>query len=239
MPLGKTDPEAIPFNKLKGEFLVIEEKLDGTGVSIFFDHNYDPCINHRGSRATGAEFKTLYDWVDHHEDELFDLVGDRYFMFGEWMLHKHTIFYDKLPAYFLESDIYDKHNNIFLSTLGRFNLLFTFPFIESVPILASLKPSSLEQITGLVSNSLYHSDEWEDLLKSKCMEQSVSFGKTIKETDCSGLSEGLYIKHEDDDKIIGRYKYVRYEFVQNILDSGSHLRDRLPIHNVLSEHTNI
>lgn len=238
-PGGETDPEAIPFLKLKGEFLVIEEKLDGTGVGIFFDHNCDPAIIHRGSRATRPEFRLLYDWVEFHEDELFDLLdctsfGSKYVLFGEWMYHKHTIYYDQLPDFFLESDVYNTKNESFLSTARRQDLLKLTPFIKSVPILYSACPTSLNQITNLVGPSLYRSDQWEDTLKSICMQKSVSFETAIKETDCSNLSEGLYIKHEVNDTVLNRYKYVRYEFVQNILNSGTHLRDRVHIPNSLA-----
>ena len=59
--------------------------------------------------------------------------------------------------------------------------------------------------------------------------------KVISETDDSGLMEGLYIKHEDDFQVLHRYKYVRYDFLQKILNSGSHLMDRIPIYNSLEE----
>lgn len=57
--------------------------------------------------------------------------------------------------------------------------------------------------------------------------------KVLKETDQSELAEGLYIKHEDEHKVIGRYKYVRYEFVEGIINSGTYLIDREPIRNSL------
>lgn len=239
MPQGKTDPDAVPFLKLKGQFLVVEEKLDGAGVSIFFDHNCDPAIAHRGSRANGPEFRLLYNWVEHHEDELFDLLGDRYNLFGEWMYNKHSVYYDKLPCFFFESDIYDKEQNIFLSTSARYQLTDPFLFIEPVPVLDSFQPSKLQELVELIDKPLYQSDKWLDSLKYYCSNNKASLEKTIQETDQSGLAEGLYIKHEDQTKVLGRYKYVRYEFVQNILDSGTHLMDRLPIPNSLANLENI
>jgi hypothetical protein len=234
MPHGRSDPDAIPFNKLTGEFLVIEEKLDGAGASLFFDSELDLQIWHRGSSASGKEFKLLHNWGFNHYDELFDLLGDRYVMFGEWMYHKHNIFYDKLPVFFFESDVYDIENKIFLSTNARREFLNSVAFVSSVPVLAALKPTSLEQLTSLIGKSNYQSETWEDVLKTRCMQDSVSFDKVIKETDCSGLMEGLYIKHEDENQVLGRYKYVRHDFVQNILDSGTHLMDRIPIANSLA-----
>lgn len=240
MPQGKTDPDAIPFHKLKDQFLVIEEKLDGTGVGIFFDHNCDLAIIHRGSRATGPEFRLLYDWVNLHEDELFDLLdcndfGSRYILFGEWMYKKHTIYYDKLPDYFLESDIYDLQNEIFLSTTARDNLLAKNNFIKRVPVLASLKPSSLEQITSLIGKPRYQSDSWRKSMWDVCEKSGRGTNQAFKETDSSHLMEGLYIKHEDDNQVLNRYKYVRYEFVNLIINSGTHVQDRVLVKNQLME----
>jgi hypothetical protein len=112
LPAGKSDPEAVEFNKLLGQFLVVEEKVDGTGVSISLDKHLDLEIKHRGSLAIGREFKPLHEWASNHWEDLLFLLGERYVMFSEWMYCKHTIFYDNLPNYFLESDIYDKEKEI-------------------------------------------------------------------------------------------------------------------------------
>ena len=233
LPAGGTDPEAIEFNKLKDQFLVIEEKVDGTGVSISLDKHFDLEINHRGHPAVGKEFKTLYDWAEDYWEDLFCLLGERYILFGEWMHNKHTIFYDKLPHRFLESDIYDKERKIWLSTSARNQLLNGARFIKQVPVIAAFKPSALWQVTDLVGKTAFQSESWKDNIKTKCQMFGANVEKVMKETDQSGLMEGLYIKHEDDLQVVGRYKYVRYEFLQCILNSGSHLIDRLPVYNAL------
>ena len=45
--------------------------------------------------------------------------------------------------------------------------------------------------------------------------------------------EGLYIKDEDDERVIGRYKYVRPGFRQAIADAQSHWMSRPIIPNEL------
>jgi hypothetical protein len=231
MPKGQTDPDAVQFEKLRGEFLVVEEKVDGAGVSIFFDHNCDPRIFHRGSDVSGPEFRLLVDWVNHHEDELFDIIGDRYSLFGEWMYKKHTVYYDRLPDYFLESDIYDSKENIFLSTMARDTMLSGKSFIKRVPVIASLKPSSLEQLTCLVGKPKYQSDYWRKSMWDVCEKSGRDTTTAFEETDTSHLMEGLYIKHEDDKQVLNRYKYVRYEFVNLIINSGTHVKDRVLVKN--------
>lgn len=231
MPAGKTDPQAIEFNTLKGQFLVIEEKVDGAGVSIELDRHLNLEIKHRGSLANGKEFRELHKWAERHWEDLLFLLGERYTLFGEWMHNKHTIFYDNLPHYFLESDIYDQERKIWLSTSARNNLLKSSKFIKQVPVIAAMKPSALYQITNLVGKTKYQTDGWQKTLRSKCEMFGANPDQAFKETDQSGLMEGLYIKHEDDLQVLNRYKYVRYEFLQNILNSGTHLVDRLPIYN--------
>lgn len=235
MPVGKSDPEAVEFNKLNGQFLVIEEKVDGTGVSIALDSHWELQINHRGSPATGKEFKELHNWAENHWEDLLMLLGERYTLFGEWMYNKHTIFYDKLPHHFLESDIFDNERRVWLSTSARNNLLKGHPYIKQVPVIAAFKPSALWQITQLVGKTSYQSEKWQDTLRSKCAIMGANPEKIMKETDQTGLMEGLYIKHEDDLQVLDRYKYVRYEFLQSILNSGTHLIDRMPIYNSLVE----
>lgn len=219
------------FSKLAGEFLVVEEKLDGTGVSLFFDHNLSLRIAHRGSPAIGKEFTRLHTWADQHEDRLFNLLEDRYVLFGEWMLHKHAIFYDQLSDYFYESDIYDNESETFLSTAAR-NSLLAERGIRSVPVLAALKPTKLSQLTDLVRKSMYQSEHWREVLWNKAEKDGFELKPLLDQCDQSDLAEGLYIKHEDENHVLGRYKYVRRDFVENIINSGTHLRDRIPFHNI-------
>jgi hypothetical protein len=226
---GESDPDAVQFKTLDGKFLVIEEKLDGAGVSIFFDENLTIQVWHRGSQAEGNEYRPLYQWADINLDYLFSILGQRYILFGEWMLKKHTIYYDTLPEYFLESDIYDKESQLWLSSYKRADLLKD-NVIKSVPIIAMFKPSRLEQIISLIGPSKYRSIMWKENLKKAC-HRICSYDEVLSQTDCTNLMEGLYIKHEDDTQVFNRYKYIRYEFLQKILSSKSHILDRVLIRN--------
>ena len=60
-----------------------------------------------------------------------------------------------------------------------------------------------------------------------------------KQTELSDLSEGLYIKKEVGDQVIGRYKYVRADFHQAILDSEGHWHDRPILPNQLGDGVDI
>lgn len=228
---GQTDPDAVDFNKLREQFLVIEEKVDGSGVSIFFDGILESRIYHRGSVAVGSEYKPLYDWAKTHEYKLFDILEDRYILFGEWMLKKHTIYYDCLPDFFLESDVYDQKKEIWLSTEARKELFKYQDFIKHVPVISSGMPASLKEITDLVGKSKYQTDNWKKSLQNVCEKSGNDISIALQETDSSNLMEGLYIKHEDEGRVVNRYKYVRLDFVNKIINSGTHIKDRVLIRN--------
>ncbi len=52
--------------------------------------------------------------------------------------------------------------------------------------------------------------------------------------DCSLMPEGFYVKHEVDDFVVGRYKWIRHDFFRSIIESGSHWSQRVLIENELS-----
>lgn len=228
---GKSDPDAVKFNKLREQFLVIEEKVDGSGVSLFFDWELNLHIHHRGSEAVGPEYRLLHEWARQHESELYCILENRYILFGEWMFKKHTIYYDCLPDFFLESDIYDQKKDIWLSTAARKELLQEQDFIKQVPVIASGISISLSEITERVGKPKYQSDKWRQSMQSVCQKSGYDIDLAFAETDSSGLMEGLYLKHEDEGQVLNRYKYVRFEFVNKIINSGTHVKDRVLIHN--------
>lgn len=56
-----------------------------------------------------------------------------------------------------------------------------------------------------------------------------------QQTDSSDLAEGLYIKVEEEGRVIERYKFVRSGFLQAVADSGSHWMDRPILPNRLRD----
>lgn len=232
---GQVNPEAVEFAKLRREFLVVEEKVDGSSVSLHYDKGLK--IMHRGTEihGMGGEFGSLYTWAIRHLDDIYYTIEDRYVMFGEWMYHKHHIFYDRLPHYFLESDVYDQKTGLWLSTKAREELFRDKEFIRHVPVLDRGKFRNLKDLTGLVKRSQYQSEHWPSMLWKYCETCDIELDRVMHHTDKSGLAEGLYIKHEDDEKVLGRYKYVRYEFVEGIINPGVHWKDLPPVNNLMSQ----
>lgn len=242
---GDEDMQAVPFGALRGQHLVVEEKIDGANAGLrFVDGALQ--LQSRGHFLTGGprerHFALFKQWAHCHGARLRDALGSRYVMFGEWVYAKHTIFYDALPHYFLEFDVLDLKTNDFLDTPSRRKLLLGLPVV-SVPVLAAQRFSSLDALRSQLGRSLYKSPTWRDRLRQVAAEgESGRFGsvdRVIAETDGADEAEGLYIKHEEAGRVLGRYKFVRASFLTSVLDAGQHWLDRPIVQNRLREDVDI
>ncbi|HZS43587.1 MAG TPA: DNA ligase, partial [Blastocatellia bacterium] len=59
------------------------------------------------------------------------------------------------------------------------------------------------------------------------------------QTDPSDLMEGLYIKVEEQGRVVERYKFIRESFLTAVIDSETHWLDRPIIPNQLREGVDI
>ena len=67
---------------------------------------------------------------------IFEVLTDRYILFGEWCYAQHSVFYNYLPDWFLGFDLYDKQTCKFLSTKHR-DKAFRKMKISKVPFIAA------------------------------------------------------------------------------------------------------
>lgn len=233
---GDEDLDSIPFSAIANEYVVIEEKVDGANAAISFDNHGQLLLQSRGHYLTGGprerHFNLFKQWAHSHYASLWDILGDRYILYGEWLYAKHTVFYDRLPHYFLEYDLLDRTTGNFLSTATRRKLL-TGLAVVSVPVLLEGNLKSHKQLVGLMQQSHFISDAHIDRLRELCIEQSLDADLAVRQTNQSALMEGLYIKVETPELTIARYKYVRADFLTTILQSETHWLNRPIIPNQL------
>ena len=234
---GDEDLSQIPFSDIKEKYLVIEEKIDGANSAISFSEEGELLLQSRGHYLTGGyrerHFNLLKQWANVHMDNFFDVLGTRYIMYGEWMYAKHSVYYDALPAYFMEFDIFDREREVFLDTPSRRKLTAQMP-ICSVPVLAQGVFESTEQILSYLGESNYIRAGHIERLREYCLNNGQDAQKRCAETDQSTTMEGLYIKIEENGCTVGRLKYVRVSFAQTIAQSGTHWIDRPIIPNGLA-----
>lgn len=239
---GDNDLSQIPFSEVKGKYLVLEEKMDGANSAISFVG--DKLMQQsRGHYLTGGPRERHFDlfkaWASVYRQQLFELLGERYIMYGEWLFAKHTIYYNSLPSYFMEFDILDTETGEFLDTETRKQMLSKYDFIHSVKVLKFGEFKTLSDLTCLITPSYFIEGDHINQLSKKTEQSGYKVEQVIKETNPSNLMEGLYIKLEENGRVCGRYKYVRPDFLQTVFESDSHWLDRPIIPNDLMGGTSI
>jgi hypothetical protein len=215
----------------------VEEKVDGANTGISFDAAGSLLLQSRGHFLTGGPRERHFDlfkqWANVHRGALEQVLGSRYVMYGEWLYAKHTCFYDALPHYFMEFDLLDRETGEFLSTRRRRELLEGLPVV-SVAVLWEGDAESLKALQARVGPSLFKTDRWREALAEQAALSGVPPEQAARETDPSDLMEGLYLKVEEEGRVVNRLKYVRASFLNAILDSGGHWLDRPIIPNQLA-----
>ncbi|WMJ08659.1 RNA ligase family protein [Nitrosomonas sp. sh817] len=175
--------------------LIVEEKVDGANLGISFDHEGNLRAQNRGAYLhlpSSGQWKKLGEWLAPRSNVLFDILTDRYILFGEWCYAQHSVFYDRLPDWCLGFDIYDKQAGRFLSS-NRRDEFFKKMKIISVPRIA-YGCFTLANLTNLLSQSE---------LSSQPM-------------------EGIYLRFDSGDWLELRAKLVRPAFVQSMEQHWSH-----------------
>ena len=239
---GDAGVKQISFAELEGHHLVIEEKVDGSNSAVSFSDDGTLMLQSRGHYLTGGPRERQFDlfkaWAGAHEAALRDVLGRRYVMYGEWTFAKHTIFYDALPHYFLEFDILDRETGSFLSTPKRAALLAGLP-VASVSVLTSGSAPTETEMRAMISASQHKSERWRESLAVAAQEGGVELDRAWRETDDLNDMEGLYIKLEDEEHVIGRAKFIRESFLTNVIESETHWIDRPIIRNRLQPDVDI
>ena len=169
--------------------LAVEEKIDGANLGISFDSDGNIRAQNRGAylELPGlGQWKKLSEWLTPRTETFFEHLFDRYILFGEWCYARHTVFYDRLPDWFLGFDIYDREKSRFLSCSRRDELFRTIR-IYPVPTI-SCGHFLLSELSEL-------------LLQSKLGDHPA---------------EGIYLRSDRDDWLVQRAKLVRPAFIQSV-----------------------
>lgn len=233
---GDEDLDQVSFDDLNGHHVVVEEKVDGGNCGLSFSDG-QLMLQSRGHYLAGgpreAQFALLKQWAPVHVEDFRDILEDRYILYGEWLFAKHTVFYNNLPHYLLEYDVYDKQKDAWLATEARKELLLGLPIVH-VQTLFQGKLESMEQLLGMLSTSHYVVlPELASDFAAAVRDSGQEVGLVEQQSDVSGTMEGLYIKVEENGQVVQRLKWVRHGFLQRLMSSGSHWHDRPIVRNKL------
>ena len=194
--------------------ITIEEKVDGANTGmILFEGN--PIIRNRNhllnkafiQRKTAAkmQFASIHNWFYSNVDKfeaVNEALGFEASIYGEWMFAVHGIEYMTLPDLWIPYDIYDWQGDKYLPSIISRKVLQEAGF--NVPALVHEgKIKSYEQLEAFCNEKSAWSDD---------------------------KREGIYIKVNNKDKLIERFKMVREGFVQ-----GAKWSDTKIIKNRLSK----
>lgn len=234
---GDEDLSQVPFSYLRGRHLVVEEKIDGANSAISFSEEGELLLQSRGHYLTGGyrerHYNLMKQWATIHQDAFFEVLGSRYILYGEWMYAKHTVWYDALPHYFMEFDIFDREKEFFLDTPSRREMTASLP-IASVPVLAEGSFADKEMLLSYLGDSRYKSkDHWEHL-RQAAEREGLDPERVLRETDPSPAMEGLYIKIEEGGQVVDRMKFVRAGFYQCVEAAEEHWQNKPIIPNGLA-----
>lgn len=184
----KVMPEKDIAEMLKQE-ITVEEKIDGANLGISFDNDGKLRLQNRGNWLLPpfkGQWEKLRQWIDQRQDTLFDIILNKYILFGEWCYATHSVFYNKLPDYFIGFDLYDKEVEKFLSVERRNELLNCM----GITIIHQCARGryTLQELMSFFCKSYYGND----------------------------MCEGIYLRWDEDKWLKKRAKLVRYDFRQSI-----------------------
>ena len=126
--------------------VVVEEKVDGANFGISLAADGQIMTQNRSryvSSGDHEQFRTITPWVEVHREALVKILkqDDRkraaskgLILFGEWVVARHSIAYDKLPGQFIAFDIYDRYYGRFFSR-ARFHDAMKDSGIPVVPVI--------------------------------------------------------------------------------------------------------
>lgn len=203
---GDHDLDIVPAGRLAALSLIVEEKLDGSNCGISFDASDGLVLQSRGHVLTGGP-----------RERQFDLLK-------RWANHHSAVLHRILGRrYIVYGEWLFARHTIAYDRLPHYFLEFDILDREAGEFLSTARRRALLEGGPVVSVPVLATGV------------SVSFERLTGPSTCSSTEwmEGLYLKHEAEGRVIGRYKYVRAQFRQTVDESGEHWMERPLVPNRL------
>jgi len=184
------------FSVLPGT-ITVEEKIDGANIGFSLDADGTLLVQNRShyiSHAEHAQFRPLQPWLARFRTSLVRLLGrdaqfpERYVLYGEWCVARHSIHYGSLPDPFLAFDLHDRATGTFSSRAALASVLAGTGLCQ-VPLIAA------------------YDDGVNRALLLALMDRRSRFA--------DGPLEGIYVRVEDARRrrTVDRGKVVRGDFL--------------------------
>lgn len=162
---------------LSGE-MIVEEKLDGSNTGII-RHSKGFALQKRGSLVGASEheqFNFFNNWAHQQNYEKIMALPKDTLMYGELLYAVHTIYYDRLPDYFLVFDV--KRQGDWLDYDERKSFCNQYGF-QMVPLIArgNFTKDDLQKMVPVKSA---YGDEAEGIVVKRYAKHGYFRGKLVK-----------------------------------------------------------
>jgi hypothetical protein len=158
VPGRGTDDDRVLTSRQAGDLLLrpalVEEKLDGANVMLWSRDGTVDCSlrSGPGGRDRAGQIGPLKAWIGERYVELQGLLAPGSVLYAEWLLVRHTIAYDRLPAYLVGLDMVVAGRFIDVDERDR---RFGQAGIAGPPPLFRGVPGSMEALEALMGRSAY------------------------------------------------------------------------------------
>ena len=209
---GDEDMGVIAPEVLEAGWLVIEEKLDGSNSGISFDRDGSLVLQSRGHVLTGGPRERQFNLLKRWANHHVAALRD--ILAGRYVMYGEWLYARHTIAY-NQLPHYFLEFDMLDKDSGEFlsterrALLLAGGPVLSVPVLGT---GSVGRIDSYIGRSRFSSTE---------------------------TMEGLYLKQEEDGRVVARYKYVRPGFLQAVAHSDSHWMDRPIEPNILRDNVDL
>jgi ATP-dependent RNA circularization protein (DNA/RNA ligase family) len=199
--LDKTATQALLMGKV-----LVEEKIDGANVGII-RHKTGFHLQKRGSlvgTSEHAQFQYFHNWANVQNWEKVMALPIGTILYGELAFAKHTVFYNKLPDYFLAFDVFDTKADRWYSYEERKALCDSLGF-KQVPLISQgfVRKEDLSKL--IPAKSAYGEEPAEGIVLKRYTKGGKLQAKLVRPE---------FIKHMEEND-----HWMHQQFTQNVLES--------------------
>lgn len=209
---GDEDLLMVAMESLQDLPLVVEEKVDGSNSGISFDPEGNLLLQSRGHILSGGPRERQFD------------------LFKRWASHHVAWFRQCLGSrYILYGEWLFARHTIAYDQLPHYFLEFDILDRDAGQFLSTERRRQMLAGGPVVSVPVLATGA------------KIQLSKHLGLSTCSTreAKEGLYLKHEENGQVLGRYKYVQPAFRQAVEASGEHWMDRPIEPNMLRPGVNL
>lgn len=183
----KYNLDATTFQRLLAGEVVVEEKMDGSNTGII-RHHKGFVLQNRNSLvgpSVHEQFDFFHNWANVQNYNKIMAVPENTLIYGELLYAVHTIYYDRLPDYFLVFDV--RQNGSWLNYVDRAVFCATYGF-SMVPLIAT-GSFTAEQLKKLVPAKSAYGDMSEGIVVKRYAKHGYFRGKIVKPEFIKTLEE--------------------------------------------------